>query len=683
MRRCRAARHAILALGCILALASPVRAQEALVLSGGGGRGIAHAGVLVGLEERGHSPDIVIGTSMGSIVGALYAAGLSADSIAHIFTHEDWRALFAPDVLTVGPERVAMRPLVSFGVGDDALVLGGVVPDAGINRRLVEMLFDAGARARGDFDRLPRRYRAVAGDLRDGSIVVLGRGDLARAVRASMAVPGVFSPVIIDDRTLVDGGIADNLPTAQARALGASYTVASDVLLSGMEKMPTSRVAIGVRAIRLLIENASPDGPEPDVLVTPRIPDHVSAATFPADTRPLIEAGYAAALAAVPVREPAMAAPPPAAPLDALADTVIVEGSDTRLDALVRAAFADAIGNAYDAQQLVRRASGLYATGMFRGIWPRVEERDGVPTLIVRAEAVPASIFVLAAGWDDRRGARGLLAARQRIPLLGAGEFRASAQADRFLRRGALEIGRPLARGPALSLHAGVHYADGDVPHYTPEGDEVGVERRGTWLGTGWRTADGRYGAALQWITEHVRHGAGSGTSTGPRILLRETPAYPMIIGEPLLLDATVRFADIAYSQVRARASITHDINRFMGGLVLDVAATGSDAPADAQFALGDAGGLPWLETGELRGARRVIAGADVAWRVFLDGGVRLRLRAGAVGETVQDLETRDAWHGGLEIGAVWPTPFGVLAGGYAVGDDGETRFTIDIGSTF
>lgn len=681
-RRACATCNAILAFGCIFALSVPARAQDALVLSGGGGRGIAHAGVLVGLEERGHSPDIVIGTSMGSIVGALYAAGLSADSIALIFTHEDWRALFAPDVLSVGPERVAIRPLVSFGVGDDALVLGGVVPDAGINRRLVEMLFDAGARARGDFDMLPRRYRAVAADLRDGSIVVLGRGDLARAVRASMAVPGAFSPVVIDGRTLVDGGIADNLPTTQAHALGASYIIAADVLLPEREKMPTSRVAIGVRAIRLLIENASPDGPEPDVLIAPRIPEHVSAATFPADTRPLIDAGYAAALAVVPLREPA-APSRPAAALDALADTVIVEGSDARLDALVRAAFADAVGEAYDAQQLVQRASGLYATGMFRGIWPRVEERAGEPTLIVRAEAVPASIFVLAAGWDDRRGARGLLTVRQRMPLLGAGEFRASAQADRFLRRGALEIGRPLARQPALSFHAGVHYADRDVPRYTVEGDDVGVERRGTWLGAGWRTANGRYGAALQWITEHVRHDAGNGTSTGPRLLIRETPAYPMIIGEPLLLDATIRFSDVAYSQLRARASVTHDIDRFMGALVLDVAGTGSDAPADAQFALGDAGGLPWLETGERRGARRVIGGADFAWRIFLDGGVRLRLRAGAVGTTMQDLEDRDAWHGGLEIGAVWPTPFGILAGGYAVGDNGETRFTIDIGSTF
>lgn len=683
IRRRRVLLRALLAAGCILVLRAPAEAQDALVLSGGGGRGIAHAGVLLGLEERGHSPAIVIGTSMGSIVGALYAAGIDPDSIAAIFTREDWRSLFAPDVLTVGPARTTLRPLVSFGVGDDAIVLGGVVPDAGINRRLVEMLFDAGARARGDFDRLPRRYRAVAADLRDGSVVVLSDGDLARAVRASMAVPGAFSPVVIDGRTLVDGGIADNLPTSVARDLGASYIIASDVLLPELEDLPTSRVAIGVRALRLLIENASPDGPEPDVFITPRIPEEISAATFPADTRPLIDVGRAAALDVVPGRTPRDAPPPPPAPLNTLADTVIVEGSDPRLDGLVRAAFADAVGDGYDADDVVQRANGLYATGMFRGIWPRVEERAGVPTLIVRADGVPESIFALGAGWDDRRGARGLLTLRQRIPLAGAAELRVSGQADRFLRRGAVDVARPFARQPAISLALGLHYLDRDVPRFTEEGGDVDVERRGGWLGADWRAANGQYGASLQWITEHLRHPSDDGTSTGPRLRISEVPAYPMIVGEPVLLDAAMRFGDVAYTRLHARASVDHTIGRFMGAVLVDAAATDTDAPADALFALGERRGLPWLDTGAERGARRVIVGVDVAYRIFLDGGVRLRLRSGATGNRMHDFEDSDAWHAGFEVGAVWPTPFGILAGGFAVGDRRETRFTIDLGSTF
>lgn len=680
MRRA-AARCALLVGTAATLTASPLQAQEALVLSGGGGRGIAHAGVLLGLEERGYSPGMVVGTSMGSIVGALYAAGIDPDSIAAIVTHEDWRALFAPDVLAVGPDRIAVRPLVSFGVGDDGIVLGGVVPDAGINRRLVEMLFDAGARARSDFDRLPRRYRAVAADLRDGSVVVLGHGDLARAVRASMAVPGVFSPVVIDGRILVDGGIADNLPTTQARALGALYIIASDVLLPELDELPTSRVAIGVRALRLLIENASPSGPEPDVFITPRIPEEISAATFPADTRPLIDIGREAALAVLPARSAAQPSPAPTR-LDALADTVVVEGDDARINAFVHAAFAGTAG-AYDADRIVERARRLYATGMFRGVWPRVEDRDGDATLIVRTEAVPASIVALAAGWDDRRGARGLLTLRQRIRVGGPGEFRASAGADRFLRRGALEASLPFARQPALSVGAGVHYSDRDVPRFTPAGEEVNVERRGAWFGGGWRTPDARYNAALQWVLEHARYRGTSGTTSGPRLRFTESPPYPLIAGEPLLLDAGVRFGEMAYAHLHARASVEQTIGRITGAILLDAAVTGSDAPPDAQFALGDIGGLPWLETGAERGTRRLIVGADVAYRIFLDGAVRLRIRSGAVGNAFDDLENDSAWHSGVEVGAIWPTPFGVLAGGFAAGSDRKTRFTIDIGSSF
>src|SRR5690606_20222927 len=91
------------------------------------------------------------------------------------------------------------------------------------------LLFDANARARGNFDRLPRRFRALATDLETGRAVSLGSGDLARAVRASMAYPGFFAPVEWNGHLLVDGGVVDNLPTLEARELGARRLVAVDV----------------------------------------------------------------------------------------------------------------------------------------------------------------------------------------------------------------------------------------------------------------------------------------------------------------------------------------------------------------------------------------------------------------------------------------------------------------------
>src|SRR5687767_15666932 len=96
---------AVCALAILLLVASSAHAEDALVLSGGGARGLAHAGALVGVEQRGYDPDIVVGTSMGAILGGLYAAGYGADSVWNIVTEQDWRLIFEPMVYRVGPRR--------------------------------------------------------------------------------------------------------------------------------------------------------------------------------------------------------------------------------------------------------------------------------------------------------------------------------------------------------------------------------------------------------------------------------------------------------------------------------------------------------------------------------------------------------------------------------------------------
>src|SRR5262249_46845922 len=131
----------------------------------------------------------------------------------------------------LGPQRDLRHPVLTLQSGPGgALITRGYIADWRINRELVKELFTASARARGDFDRLPRRFRAIATDLDSGTVVALGSGDLARAARASMAASGFFSPVRWGDRYLFDGGIGDYLPVAEARALGADSVIAVDVL---------------------------------------------------------------------------------------------------------------------------------------------------------------------------------------------------------------------------------------------------------------------------------------------------------------------------------------------------------------------------------------------------------------------------------------------------------------------
>src|SRR5215211_6906519 len=129
-------------------IANETRAQEALVLSGGGSRGLAHVGVIVGLDSLQRDPDLVVGVSMGAVVGSLYAAGYRPAEIWRIAAKQDWRDLFKPMPLVLGPQRAIRHPTLQWAVELGRFEFSrGFLPDWRINRRLVEYLFDAGARA--------------------------------------------------------------------------------------------------------------------------------------------------------------------------------------------------------------------------------------------------------------------------------------------------------------------------------------------------------------------------------------------------------------------------------------------------------------------------------------------------------------------------------------------------------
>ena len=205
----------------------------ALVLSGGGARGAAHVGVLKVLE-RAHVPiDFVVGTSFGAVVGGLYAVGNSALEIEQIMRHQEWNQLFSNK-----PDR-RLAPLIErkdFRY-QGQLSFKGLSPElpTGLygGQRLME-LFDSYTSecllaADYDFDRLPTPFRAVATNLLDGKAYVFREGRMTEALRASIALPLIFTPVEKDGMLLADGGLANNLPTKIAREMGADIVIAVDV----------------------------------------------------------------------------------------------------------------------------------------------------------------------------------------------------------------------------------------------------------------------------------------------------------------------------------------------------------------------------------------------------------------------------------------------------------------------
>lgn len=173
-----------------------------IALGSGGARGWAHIGVLRALTERGIQPQIVAGTSMGAVVGAAYAAE-QLDALATWAGRLRWHDI---------------RHFLDFGAG------GGLIHGDRVVRLLREFF---GERA---MDALPREFGVVATDLERGRELWLREGDLSDALRASMAVPGLFAPVRMGDRWLVDGGLVNPVPVALCRAMGADYVIAVDLI---------------------------------------------------------------------------------------------------------------------------------------------------------------------------------------------------------------------------------------------------------------------------------------------------------------------------------------------------------------------------------------------------------------------------------------------------------------------
>ncbi len=270
--------------GAIAVEGEAPRRPVCVVLSGGGARGGVHVGVLRALEEKHVRVDAIVGTSMGAIVGGLYAAGLSPDEIEAALTGVDWSDAFRD--LPPRADRSFRRK------GDDEsfvvkLQLGVSPRDVSLPAGLLQgqevlALLDRHAlRVAGvrDFDEMPIPVRAIASDAATGQAVVLRSGRLTEALRASMSIPGLFAPYAIDGRLLMDGGVASNLPVRLAmQEFPDAVIVAVDVttpptpadklgsLLAVMTQLTNiltaNNVALDIAALR-----------ESDVLLRPELGD--------------------------------------------------------------------------------------------------------------------------------------------------------------------------------------------------------------------------------------------------------------------------------------------------------------------------------------------------------------------------------------------------------------------------
>jgi NTE family protein len=250
------------------------RPKVALVLGGGAARGFAHVGVIRALEQEKIPIDLVVGTSVGSLIGAIYASDVNSFEL-------EWTAfsLQKEDLFDYGVLTAVMGMGLAKGDKLEAFVKGKV--------------------ATQDIEQLKLPFAAVATDLNWGTKVVLDSGSIARAVRASSAIPGVFQPVTHMGKLLVDGGVVDNIPIAVARAKGADIVVAVDISENVGNTNITNLVDVMLQAANIMFAlNVEHSKRDADVLVAPKVGD-VAMLDFGQKKR-CMQAGIDAGRAAVP-----------------------------------------------------------------------------------------------------------------------------------------------------------------------------------------------------------------------------------------------------------------------------------------------------------------------------------------------------------------------------------------------
>ena len=397
----------LLAMVCLLVTvtAHAERPKIGLVLGGGGARGAAHIGVLKELERQRVPIDAIAGTSMGAIVGGLYATGMTPAELEELVTTLDWVASMRD---TPTREHLSFRrklddehyPIsAELGISREGLEIPmGAVEGQRLSLLLRELTIDVSHI--GDFDDLPIPFRAVATNIETGDAHVMGEGDLAQAIRASMSVPAIFAPAEIDGHLFVDGGIASNLPVEVMQAMDVDIIIAVDVEfpLYPADEL-TSAVRISEQMITILmrqetlrqIERLGED----DILIRPALGTFDSGAfeRTPETIGPGEQAAIAVAgrLADVALDEAAFAqhlaarhSPPPID--EKLAFVRVVD--DGPVSARMLESHLDIEpGDPVDTGQLSSAAQDLYGLNLHEQVSYRLDEENGATGVIFDARS--------------------------------------------------------------------------------------------------------------------------------------------------------------------------------------------------------------------------------------------------------------------------------------------------------
>ena len=508
------------------------RPRIGLVLSGGGARGLAHVGVLKVLEREQIPIDAIAGTSMGAIIGGLYASGLGSAELERELLALDWAALFANRLPreTLGQRRkeedFEISPALEVGIGRASGEL--MLPIGSVSSRGLELLlrrYTLPVRQSPSFDALPIPFRAVATDMESGEAVIFRQGDLAQALRASMSVPGIFPPTEVDHRILGDGGLVNNLPVDVVRAMGVDLVIAVNIgtPLAGRDSLGTV-LGLTSQMVNILTEQnvqrsiATLD-PARDVLIAPplgrltsgdfdRAADLIAAGEQ--HTAALMPALAALRLGDLDWQAVRRAQARPADPPQPIA-SVRFEGQDITAPERLRGLLTARPGQPFSVEHAERDSRTLAASGDYLHVDYRLEDLPAGTGLVFRVEEKPWGPHYFRLGLDVQSD------------FAGRGEFNVKLSHNR-------------------------HWLDDS--------------------GSEWRN-QAQIGSVPRWFSElYVPLGAGSGPASDWFLAgWTEVERRRMTTYEPLQPDQSARSLAVLGRQVRGQFRVGFDLGQPLGDL--------------------------------------------------------------------------------------------------------------------
>jgi len=662
-------RLALVLVACTLPLCGARGQKVGVALSGGAARGLAHIGVLKVLEEAGVPVDVITGTSMGSVVGGLYAVGYTAAQLDTIVRTEDWYRLLTDPVdrrdLAVDRKFTEDHYLLTLPIQRGGIKLPrSVVAGQRVSQLLTRLTWSA--HAIRDFRALPIPFAAVATDLETSRAVVLDHGFLPDAIRASMALPSVFSPVDLGATAVIDGGVVRNLPAQDARALGADVLICSDVTdpLEPRDSI-VSLVDVLVQSVSFRVwDSEAEQRSKCDVVI---LPDVRGFSTF-GFTRAseVIARGEVAARAALPRIEAALAqrrvSRRPRAQRAPVVEPESVFVTAVRFDpaGLVPEGFLSRTlgvrpGSWVSRGTLDQRMSRLYATGLFEGVGYRLDQGD--LTVLLRERS--GGRFGVGLRYDSRYKASVLLSSTLgRIARGFSG--RADARLGQQIQVGA-GVSQPLGDGRSVTLGAEADYVRSPFDLY--QGDHRVAQARvdlGAITGSLARSLGTAVDVSIRVKAEHARWAEDVSAVDSPPINRTFYTVAGVIqidtYDRGLFPHSGIGFRAVSewgnrMAVAAGGAAFSHHVADLRGYLPLvrrvslwagaTVGASGGEPPPYYQFFLGGANtyyvfpdrdiSFVGLRTQQRRGRHVQKAELGAQWELWPDVFARVRWNAGTV----------------------------------------------------